>query len=227
MRRNARSGFTLVELLVVVCIIALLIAILLPALARARGQARTAACASNVRSMSLAMQIYVSEWNASMPEASKYFEQNPSSVWIWNLGTQQNGRVTPQMMLCSEASTPRQDTYNLWASEAGNWGAAHHNWILNLDMGQNVRGSYAFNVYLFAWTEKNPNGISTDRGTQAQRYRLPVSQREASIPVFVDSIWFACAPRPGDPPSYSGNIEKIPSNRRSVLFHEPYHAESA
>lgn len=58
-----RRGFTLIELLVVVAIISLLLAILLPSLGRARRQARTAGCLSNMRSLEVAHQMYMSEWN--------------------------------------------------------------------------------------------------------------------------------------------------------------------
>jgi prepilin-type N-terminal cleavage/methylation domain-containing protein/prepilin-type processing-associated H-X9-DG protein len=59
--RTKPSGFTLVELMVVILIIALLIAILLPALARARAYARMAACASNMRQFGIALTAYAIE----------------------------------------------------------------------------------------------------------------------------------------------------------------------
>jgi prepilin-type N-terminal cleavage/methylation domain-containing protein/prepilin-type processing-associated H-X9-DG protein len=61
------SGFTLVELLVVIGIIAVLIAILLPALNKARAQARATQCLSNMRQVGIGLQAYVVESMQVLP----------------------------------------------------------------------------------------------------------------------------------------------------------------
>jgi prepilin-type N-terminal cleavage/methylation domain-containing protein/prepilin-type processing-associated H-X9-DG protein len=65
MRR--RSGFTLVELLVVIGIIVVLIAILLPVLNKAREQARTVHCQSNIRQILMAMFCYADDNRGVLP----------------------------------------------------------------------------------------------------------------------------------------------------------------
>jgi prepilin-type N-terminal cleavage/methylation domain-containing protein/prepilin-type processing-associated H-X9-DG protein len=64
-----RSGFTLVELLVVIGVIAVLIGLLLPALAKARESARRASCMSNVRNMELAQMLYCNENHGYLVQA--------------------------------------------------------------------------------------------------------------------------------------------------------------
>ncbi|MCC6579034.1 MAG: prepilin-type N-terminal cleavage/methylation domain-containing protein [Phycisphaeraceae bacterium] len=55
------SGFTLIEVLVVISIIALLVAILLPSLAKAREAGRSAVCGSRVRQYGIATFMYIDE----------------------------------------------------------------------------------------------------------------------------------------------------------------------
>jgi prepilin-type N-terminal cleavage/methylation domain-containing protein/prepilin-type processing-associated H-X9-DG protein len=69
-RDNSARAFTLIELLVVIAIIAILAAMLLPALARAKEAGKRTACLNNLRQVSLAAQMYVSESQGFYPPRS-------------------------------------------------------------------------------------------------------------------------------------------------------------
>jgi prepilin-type N-terminal cleavage/methylation domain-containing protein len=58
-----RKAFTLIELLVVIAIIAILGAILFPVFAQAREKARQTTCASNLRQIALATQMYLQDYD--------------------------------------------------------------------------------------------------------------------------------------------------------------------
>jgi prepilin-type N-terminal cleavage/methylation domain-containing protein/prepilin-type processing-associated H-X9-DG protein len=66
-RSGSHSGFTLVELLVVIGIIAVLIALLLPALGRAREHAQSVSCMSNLRQINLALLQYANDNKLTLP----------------------------------------------------------------------------------------------------------------------------------------------------------------
>jgi prepilin-type N-terminal cleavage/methylation domain-containing protein/prepilin-type processing-associated H-X9-DG protein len=65
-----RKAFTLVELLVVIAIIALLLSIMMPALNSAREQGRSAVCKSHLRSVGLALPMYINDSQGFMPPYS-------------------------------------------------------------------------------------------------------------------------------------------------------------
>jgi prepilin-type N-terminal cleavage/methylation domain-containing protein len=56
------TGFTIIELLVVVSIIALLVGILLPAIGKARDSARINTSKNNLRQMGVAHKVYAADW---------------------------------------------------------------------------------------------------------------------------------------------------------------------
>ena len=67
-----KKQFTLIELLVVIAIIAMLAAILLPALNSAREAGKMANCASNMKQMGSALNMYLSDNDDTFPNSSGY-----------------------------------------------------------------------------------------------------------------------------------------------------------
>lgn len=62
-----RSGFTLIELMIVIAIIAILAAILVPNFVRARGQGHLTACKSNLKNIGTACEMYSTDNSGRYP----------------------------------------------------------------------------------------------------------------------------------------------------------------
>jgi prepilin-type N-terminal cleavage/methylation domain-containing protein/prepilin-type processing-associated H-X9-DG protein len=77
---KARSGFTLIEILVVLAVIGILAAILFPVFARARENARRASCQSNLKQIGLGIAQYVQDNDERYPRPDYY---NGTRYILW------------------------------------------------------------------------------------------------------------------------------------------------
>ena len=78
-----KKGFTLIELLVVIAIIAILMAILMPALQRVKEQAQNQVCKSHLKTIGLAVIMYLDDNDYKMPNFYTDPDQNFCNGHLW------------------------------------------------------------------------------------------------------------------------------------------------
>ena len=81
--RQRSRGFTLIELLVVIAIISILAAILFPVFAQAREKARQASCASNLKQIGIAWQMYIQDYDGVACPAY-YYSPDGNIQFSWD-----------------------------------------------------------------------------------------------------------------------------------------------
>lgn len=77
---SRRTGFTLIELMIVIAIIAILAAILLPVFAKVREKARSANCQANLKQIGLAITMYANDYDETLPDSQPLFCMLPTAT---------------------------------------------------------------------------------------------------------------------------------------------------
>jgi prepilin-type N-terminal cleavage/methylation domain-containing protein/prepilin-type processing-associated H-X9-DG protein len=110
--RRQVSGFTLVEILVVIGIVAILIGLLLPALAGVRERGRELKCAANMRSIVQLIHVYAAQNRGSLPYGFYYCNSDPQT---WQPADRDDERVITiwsQLSRLSDRSYSGEDIFD-------------------------------------------------------------------------------------------------------------------
>lgn len=141
----AKHGFTLIELLVVIAVIALLASILLPSLQQAKLLAQKVACASNMHSIGVGLNLYYSEHDDAMPP-SRVGLPNPDVYWydfiapyigdhVDSDGRMRSALLGRGMLVCPTKTEDSFTGEDMWPEGDGHWAsAAKTDYLINRDL---------------------------------------------------------------------------------------------
>ena len=169
------EGFTLLELLVVLGVIAILITLQLPALAGAKSQTKIGMCASHVRQIALACQIYANDNRDRLPVLSGV------ASWAWDLPAPAADALlksgTEKRTFYCPGTSPRFTDKENWAGP----GTGANSTLWNYD----ATGGFRTVGYALAFSGPNSKLSPTNQNAtiQPERFSFPLLGISYIVPV--------------------------------------------
>jgi prepilin-type N-terminal cleavage/methylation domain-containing protein/prepilin-type processing-associated H-X9-DG protein len=174
-RVTGARGFTLIELLVVIAIIAILAAILFPVFAQAREKARQSTCLSNMRQMSMAARMYLTDYDDTVVPCYLYSVHSSAGT---------GARGAPYLQWWMDLLHPYVKNDKLW--HCPNWSAIYDYGRASFPDGEGpglkkLRWSLGCNNWHY-WPGNNQNKAAILLGAMGvNRPGLEINSAEASI----------------------------------------------
>jgi prepilin-type N-terminal cleavage/methylation domain-containing protein len=174
------EGFTLLELLVVLGVIAVLITLQLPVLAGGKSQTKIGMCASHVRQLALACQIYANDNSDKLPVLAV----GSGAAWPWDLPASPADALlksgTEKRTFYCPGTAPRFTDKENWSGP----GTGANSTLWNF----NVSGQFHIVGYSLAFSGPASQLATTNQNTSIQperinnlllgtSYIVPVSER--------------------------------------------------
>jgi len=195
MGNRNKSGFTLVELLVVISIMALLMSILMPSLSKARKQAQAVVCQANLKQWSSVFLVYANSNDDCLPGTSWITQ----SVW-WIAPVRPYYFAQEKLLLCPSAKKATPNSAE---------GGPSSGWTVlppYSQLPEGDHGSYGINGWVA--NVESPDLIPfAAKGMYDYHWKRTSVSKANTIPLFLDCGTIDGWPWPQDkPPTKNGDI---------------------
>lgn len=197
-KNGLHTGFTLVEMLVVMAILAILVSIMYPSISTAFDAGKDAQCRSNLGQWVTFFKTYCTD-NDGQFTNGYYFENEDRTRDSNQVGWARGQWVTAlhhywqkdtDLLTCPYATEPRTV-----GSKVVAYGGAYNTYEQGKKNKENAgaRSSYGFNCYLYNPPDYQQNGkpLTAIQGRPVKNHFRSITglQDSSNVPVMLDSMW--------------------------------------